>query len=118
MQVIKMNNSRGSPRASDLFENMELLKGGSEDAEYRPLGHAEDDQADDLEEFNIPEPPRPKLWTNKWFWRARLLCLAIVCLGIAAVFLHWIGPIFLDKVKLFLTQDSAFEICSRIARNA
>lgn len=97
-RVINMNNSRDSPRAGDLFENMELLQPDSEDAEYRPLGHAEDDQADDLEEFNIPEPPRPSLWRSQWFWWARLLCLAIVCLGIAAVFLHWVGPIFLDKV--------------------
>lgn len=102
MQVVTMNNSRGSPRASgDLFENMELLQNGTEDADYRPLGHAEDDdQADDLEEFNIPEMPRPKSRTSQWLWWTKWLILAIVCLGIAAVFLHWVGPIFLDKVRI------------------
>lgn len=77
---------------------MELLQGDSDDAEYRPLGHAEEDAGDDLEEFNVSQDPRPLPWSSQWFWWPGLFCLAIVCLAIAAVLIHWVGPIFLDKV--------------------
>ena len=98
-----MSHSLSSPRPSDLFENMELLQGGSENAEYRPLGHAEQnlgEEDDDLEEFDVSERPRPKFWSSRWFWWTGLVCLVILSLGIAAALLHWVAPIFLEKVIL------------------
>ncbi|KAG0611415.1 hypothetical protein M758_7G139400 [Ceratodon purpureus] len=100
LKAVEVSHSMGSPRTSDLFENMELLQGGSEDAEYRPLGHTEQNlgEEDDLEEFDVSERPRPRFWSRRWFWWAGLICLAIVGLGVAAVILHWVAPLFLEKI--------------------
>lgn len=93
-----MSNSMDSPKGSDLFENMELLQGASENAAYRQLGHAEE-QGDDLEEFEILERPRPRFWQSRRCWWIGIIFIAILLLGIAAVVLHWLAPLFLDKVS-------------------
>lgn len=105
-----MSNSRGSLGSGDLFENTELLQGDSDDVEYRPLGHAEEDQGDELEEDNVSQVPRSMPWSSQWFWWPGLIFLAIVFLGIAAVLIHWVGPIFLDKViiPLMLWESTEF----------
>ncbi|XP_024396956.1 uncharacterized protein [Physcomitrium patens] len=104
-----MSNSMDSPKETDLFENMELLQGGSDNAAYRQLGHAEE-QGDDLEEFEILERPLPRFWQSRRCRWMGLICLAIVFLGVAAVLLHWLAPLFLDKViiPLMIWESTEF----------
>jgi hypothetical protein len=118
MQAIEMSHSMGSPRTSDLFENLELLQGGSENAEYRPLGHAEQNLGDDddLEEFDVSERPRPKFWSRRWFWWVGLVCLVIVGLGVAAVILRWVAPLFLEKVTSPAQYSETFSCKMQLSR--
>lgn len=61
------SHAMGFPRTSDLFENMDLLQGRSDNAEYRVAGHVEQDHADDLEGLEISEHRPPKQWARKWY---------------------------------------------------
>ena len=75
--------------------------------DYVKLRCGPDDSEPEATLEAVAEPPPP---TRRWFiWYWVKLVLLFVCLGLlAAVFIKWVGPFFMDKVfNLFCNQNNS-----------
>lgn len=56
-----------------------------------------------LREYEEGEPGSPRRWScgKVWYWVKLVFFLTSVGL-LAAVFIKWVGPFFMDKVSLFI----------------
>lgn len=95
--TLKMSIARAPLRAGGRFESLDL-QGSPDNAEYAPLGHVEEDQGEELEEFDIAEAHQPKRCASQFWWGIAYFFGAILVLSVIGVVFHWGVPFFLDKV--------------------
>lgn len=65
-----------------------------------------------LREYEEGEPGSPKRWScgKVWYWVKLALFLTFLGL-LAAVFIKWVGPFFMDKVSLFIILQNFMCAC-------
>ncbi|KAL6986113.1 hypothetical protein U1Q18_019480, partial [Sarracenia purpurea var. burkii] len=70
-----------------------------DNGDYLKLGESEDCEAEGFQGGGAPNPPSPRFtgrWRGFWWWAKAVVFLIFAGL-LAAVFLKWVSPFFMDK---------------------
>ncbi|CAM6100045.1 unnamed protein product [Calypogeia fissa] len=89
-----------SPIVMKEFPDLELRSRSQDPDEYVRLGHSEEDDELEMEEFELRQPDDIS-WRRKrlmWWAKVSIVSLALIAVGSAAVF--WGGPFILDRVVI------------------